>query len=167
MKSVAKKILVTTDGSDCSFAALEPALAMAVPGESQLVFLSVIPLAVTCVSPYGGMVVPTNIAEIAVNNRKVMKEKIQDRIKDRLGEVPFEVTVVEAENAVAEILRQIERLDIDLVVIATHGHTGLKHVLFGSTAEKVVRKSPVPVLTVRALPVPDEGVEWEEEVKVI
>ena len=37
----------------------------------------------------------------------------------------------------------------DLIVIATHGHTGIKHLLLGSTAEKVVRKSPCPVLTVR------------------
>ncbi|MEE9431540.1 MAG: universal stress protein, partial [Melioribacteraceae bacterium] len=39
--------------------------------------------------------------------------------------------------------------DIDLIIIATHGHTGMEHLLFGSTAEKVVRKAPCPVLTLR------------------
>jgi len=38
---------------------------------------------------------------------------------------------------------------VDLIVIATHGYTGLKHVLLGSTAERVVRHAPCPVLTVR------------------
>jgi nucleotide-binding universal stress UspA family protein len=39
--------------------------------------------------------------------------------------------------------------DVDLILLGTHGRTGLDHVLFGSTAEKVVRKSPIPVMTVR------------------
>jgi nucleotide-binding universal stress UspA family protein len=39
---------------------------------------------------------------------------------------------------------------MDLIIIATHGHTGIEHALFGSTAEKVVRKAPCPVLVVRS-----------------
>jgi nucleotide-binding universal stress UspA family protein len=48
--------------------------------------------------------------------------------------------------------------EADLVVIGTHGRTGLKHVLLGSVAERVVRLSPVPVLTVRNPP-PAAGTE--------
>ncbi len=48
-----------------------------------------------------------------------------------------------------EICAAAERVDADLIVIGTHGHTGLSHVLLGSVAEKVVRKAPCPVLTVR------------------
>jgi nucleotide-binding universal stress UspA family protein len=48
-----------------------------------------------------------------------------------------------------EIIRYARNQEIDLVVIATHGRTGLKHVLFGSVAEKVVRKAPCPVLVVK------------------
>ena len=48
-----------------------------------------------------------------------------------------------------EIIRYARDQQIDLVVIATHGRTGLKHVLFGSVAEKVVRKAPCPVLVVK------------------
>jgi nucleotide-binding universal stress UspA family protein len=40
--------------------------------------------------------------------------------------------------------------NISLIIIATHGHTGMEHILFGSTAEKVVRKAPCPVLVVRS-----------------
>jgi universal stress protein A len=52
-------------------------------------------------------------------------------------------------NPVDEITRAIADLGIDLVVMGTHGRTGLKHMLAGSVAERIVRASPVPVLTVR------------------
>ena len=48
-----------------------------------------------------------------------------------------------------EITTAARELKVDLLVIATHGYTGLKHVLLGSTAERVVRHAPCPVLTVR------------------
>ena len=51
-----------------------------------------------------------------------------------------------------EIIRYAKEHDIDLIVLGTHGRSGLAHVLLGSVAEKVVRKAPCPVLTVR----PDE-----------
>ena len=49
-----------------------------------------------------------------------------------------------------EIIKQAQHANADLIVLGTQGRTGLDHVLFGSTAEKVVRKSPIPVLTVSA-----------------
>ena len=48
-----------------------------------------------------------------------------------------------------EIIRYARENEIDLIVISTHGRTGLKHALFGSVAEKVVRKAPCPVLVVK------------------
>ncbi len=48
-----------------------------------------------------------------------------------------------------EILDYVAKQEIDLVVMATHGRTGLAHALLGSVAEKVVRKSPCPVLTIK------------------
>lgn len=48
-----------------------------------------------------------------------------------------------------EIIDYATKHDIDLIVMATHGRTGLAHVLLGSVAEKVVRKAPCPVLTVK------------------
>jgi nucleotide-binding universal stress UspA family protein len=53
-----------------------------------------------------------------------------------------------------EICSAAQELKMDLVVIATHGYTGLKHVVLGSTAERVVRHAPCPVLVVRE---PEEG----------
>ena len=48
-----------------------------------------------------------------------------------------------------EIVRAAREYEIDLIVVGTHGRTGLKHVLLGSVAENVVRQAPCPVLTVR------------------
>lgn len=48
-----------------------------------------------------------------------------------------------------EIVRFARDKDIDLIVMGTHGHTGLAHLFLGSVAEKVVRRAPCPVLTVR------------------
>ena len=49
----------------------------------------------------------------------------------------------------AEIIHTANEWDIDLIIIATHGYEGLKHVFLGSTAERVVRHAPCPVLVVR------------------
>lgn len=62
--------------------------------------------------------------------------------------------------ASAQILDAVERVKADLVVMGTHGRTGLRHVLLGSVAEKVVRHCKVPVLTVR---VSDDAVELATE----
>jgi nucleotide-binding universal stress UspA family protein len=48
-----------------------------------------------------------------------------------------------------EIAKEAKAWEADLIVIATHGYTGLKHVLLGSTTERVVRHAPCPVLVVR------------------
>ena len=56
---------------------------------------------------------------------------------------------VRAGNTFLEILQAAQELGSDLIVMGTHGRTGLAHVLIGSVAEKVVRKNTVPVLTVR------------------
>jgi nucleotide-binding universal stress UspA family protein len=53
-------------------------------------------------------------------------------------------------TAFDEIVRAAGSLRADLIIIATHGYTGLKHVLMGSTAERVVRHAPCPVLVVRS-----------------
>lgn len=59
------------------------------------------------------------------------------------------VRVVRSGSPFVEIIRYAREQDIDLIVIGTHGRTGLKHVLMGSVAERVVRKASCPVLTVR------------------
>ncbi len=61
-----------------------------------------------------------------------------------------------------EILRCVEEERIDLVVMATHGRTGVRHMLMGSVAETVVRRSPVPVLTVKPPAMRDSVIRSED-----
>src|SRR5207237_129457 len=61
----------------------------------------------------------------------------------------LERTVVSEGRAFHEIARAAENLKVDLIIISTHGYTGLKHAWLGSTTEQVVRHVPCPVLVVR------------------
>jgi nucleotide-binding universal stress UspA family protein len=73
-----------------------------------------------------------------------------DRLASKYSDEHLKIsTLVHTGRPFVEILRAAKEFGIDLIVIATHGHTGVEHMLFGSTAEKVVRKAPCPVLVVR------------------
>ncbi|HON78815.1 MAG TPA: universal stress protein [Spirochaetota bacterium] len=86
------------------------------------------------------------------------REKLRKLIDEDIGdEVPVE-SVIRMGRPFMEINRAAEEYDIDLIIIATHGHTGVQHLLFGSTAEKVVRKAPCPVLSLRE---PVKGFRFE------
>ncbi|MFZ2446589.1 MAG: universal stress protein [Syntrophobacteraceae bacterium] len=89
---------------------------------------------------------PGFIEEVTEAARKSIKEKYTDRIPEG---VSSEVSLLSGYSS-TEILRTVEEKGIDLIVMGSHGLTGLAHVLFGSTADRVVRKAPCSVLTVRA-----------------
>ena len=65
------------------------------------------------------------------------------------GKVPYEF-VIRTGEVVSEILAAIQTFEADLIVIPTHGRRGLKSLMLGSVAERIVRESPVPVVTLRA-----------------
>jgi nucleotide-binding universal stress UspA family protein len=82
-------------------------------------------------------------------------KKSMDRVCDeQLQSCPnFQRNMVSGDPA-TEILKVIDSERIDLVIMGTHGRKGLEHVIFGSVAENVVKKSPVPVLTINPYRVP-------------
>jgi universal stress protein A len=87
------------------------------------------------------------VTDIELSERA--KEELNTLAKEEIGlEIPVE-TIIRTGKPFVEINETARELDIDLIIIATHGHTGMEHLLFGSTAEKVVRKAPCPVLTLR------------------
>ncbi len=82
--------------------------------------------------------------------RKAAKAKLDEVLREM--KVParlLDKTLVRFGSPFAEVTSAARTLKADLIVLTTHGYTGLKHVLMGSTAERVVRHAPCPVLTVR------------------
>jgi nucleotide-binding universal stress UspA family protein len=74
-----------------------------------------------------------------------------DEVVGRLSAGGVEATgVVLQEPAALAVVDQAEKLSADLIVMGTRGNTGLKHVVLGSVAERVVRTAPCSVLTVKA-----------------
>jgi nucleotide-binding universal stress UspA family protein len=79
-------------------------------------------------------------------------ERAERAVDDAVSALPDDIAVerhIESGVPHAEILDYADAADIDLIVMGTHGRTGLDHYLIGSIAERIVRQSPVPVLTVR------------------
>jgi len=85
----------------------------------------------------------------AVWAEKVSREKLQEMAYAHLGEVPYEIVTRLSGDPATGILEAEKELGADLVVMATHGRTGIAHLLLGSVAEKVVRESRCPIFTTR------------------
>ena len=128
-----RKILVTTDLSEYSLAAMEYASSFGLLYSSTLYFLHVVD------SKEGHHFRTEEEAHRALN------EFIEKNISSDIKLVP----VVRFGHPADEIRKFAEREGVDLVVIATHGRTGLRHIVMGSVAEKTVRYSIIPVLSVK------------------
>ncbi len=142
-----RRILVPTDFSKHSENALKYAVAFAEKFGAELHLLHVVqdlavflPDAVTATPP---MVPPVD--QITQAAREGLDRIIRANGLERFSAKPE----VREGTPFAEVVRFAREMEIDLIVMATHGHTGLAHMLLGSTTEKVVRKAPCPVLTVR------------------
>ena len=91
---------------------------------------------------------PNFVEEVTEAAREAIQNRYVDAIKEKQ---PYEVDLLSGYSS-TEILRLAKENDFDLIVMGSHGLTGLAHVLFGSTADRVVRKAPCSVLTVRSSP---------------
>jgi nucleotide-binding universal stress UspA family protein len=142
-----KKILVPTDFSDYSNNALKYGCALSEKFDSELHLLHVLQDLVAMV-PEPGLAFPppgNYMQELQASAEKALSQLPEagwkhgpSIIRETRNGPPF-----------VEIVRYAREHDIDLIVIGTHGRGGLVHMLLGSVAEKVVRKSPCPVLSVR------------------
>lgn len=145
MKTI-KTILFATDFSESSDEAFDYALLFSRSFGARLVLLHVISEPVDMRGFYVPHISFDSLEdEIISSAKKMLNEFCTSRMKETdcykfevVSGVPFEKIITHAELEQA-----------DLIVVGTHGRGGLDHILFGSNAEKIVRKSPVPVLTVR------------------
>ena len=138
------RILVPIDFSDCSRKALRYALPLAKQHGASLTLLYVVPPAYG-----GGEYVGFNFAEMEAKMITTgEKDLMQLAFEEPCDEVPAG-TLVRVGQPADEIVGLAWSLPADLIVISTHGRTGLKHVLLGSVAEHVVQRAPCPVFVVR------------------
>ena len=142
-----KTVLVPTDFSDASESALNYGKAMAEAFGASLHVLHVME----------DLLAHAWAAEVYVASMPNLRDEIERESRQRLGTMltPEDVKRLRAEialvagNPFIEIIRYAKANNIDLIVMGTHGRGPIAHMLLGSVAEKVVRKSPCPVLTVR------------------
>jgi len=140
-----KKILVSIDFSPPSKNAFKYALRFAEEFGGELTLLYILePQAMTGFMgiPEASAFVESDIVAAGKNLRSLIGSVRNSRIKRPRWKVRGGL-------ASHEIVEAAKEMDVDLIIIATHGYTGWKHFCIGSTAERVVRAAPCPVLVVR------------------
>ena len=143
-----RKILFPTDFSETSLYALSYAREMGATFDAQLHCIHVVDEAFQSWTARGPESVPVGVA---AEDLMSMAEAHMQRFADEhlVGLKYAAATKVVVGRPFREIIAYARDNTIDLIVLATHGRGGLSWVLMGSTAEKVVRKAPCPVLTIR------------------
>jgi universal stress protein A len=143
-----KKILVPTDFSKFSDSALKQAVEMAKQSKAKIYLLHVIPIVQQCAVDYClDNATVEDIEQKSVQSSQDMMQKQIHRVV-KSSDVDL-VSDVQKGTPYREILKEQEDKKIDLIVIATHGRTGLIDHLLGSVAEKVARHAKCPVFLVR------------------
>ena len=141
------KILFPTDFSDHSKHAFSYALSFAKEYGAKLVMLHVVEDVQYLANAYMFDVpMMPSFSDMEQSRSKEMDEFLEREVSD--SSVQIDKSIRHGRPFV-EIIQAAREEEADLIVIATHGRGGLEHVLFGSTAEKVVRKAPCPVLSIR------------------
>ena len=142
-----KKVLFCTDFSENSDYAFEFAYGIAKRDEGHLYILHVIPF-----NPNQDRVMGYVSEDMFRNIQKGLEQELDDNYKERYvkkieNAVEFEV-VTKSGREDEEILKFAKDKKVDIIVVGTHGKTGIEHVFFGSVAEKVLRRSPFPVFVI-------------------
>jgi nucleotide-binding universal stress UspA family protein len=140
------RILVPIDFSEHSKTALRYAVRFARAMNASIDLLYVIePMIYPADFSFGQVGYPNVEEELYVRGTNELKKLMAKEVG---GSVPAKA-IVRTGKAFYEITQYAEEQRVDLIIICTHGHTGMEHILFGSTAEKVVRKAPCTVLVYR------------------
>lgn len=149
-----KKILVPVDFSDYSMHAIEVASYIAKVQDCKVRLLHIVEDSYT---PYYNMVgfdlvehstLFTYQKDLQANIKKQLSE-LAEKITKKNIEVEFEVVLEKAKNA---IVKDAEAQAAELIVMGSHGHSDIEEIFIGGTSEKVIRTSPIPVMTVHEVP---------------
>jgi universal stress protein A len=140
-----QRILCPTDFSEPSNEALELAIEMARRFDAELVLFHAHEMPAYVFPDSVMPAAPTVLQQLEAAADAELR-----RASARVREAGVPVRIASAMGAQdLEICRYAEEMHADLIIMGTHGRTGIRHALLGSIAEKVVRRAPCPVLTVR------------------
>lgn len=143
-----KRILVPVDFSDTSLQALDYAIEFGKPFKAEFIVVFVVePVYYATPADLYGPVAGLNV--LIDEQRRIGREQLTRLAADLKKRRIVARTILQTGTAYQIIVDTAKRLKADLIVMATHGRSGLSHVLLGSVAERVVRSAACPVLTVR------------------
>lgn len=142
------RILLPTDFSKYSSEATKYACALAEKFDAELHLLHVLETHLSSTPEFAaGLALPTTVKENRAACEKAMLAVLDAAwAQSRRSKI---VRAITEGTPFVEIVRYAKDQSIDLIVLGTHGRSGLAYVLMGSVAERVVRKAPCPVLTIR------------------
>ena len=141
------RILLPTDGSDVAFAAAERAVALAkLTGATLHVVLVLEPYPYAALGEANSLGVQEYLAD---SQRQAAQAFARIKALAQLPRVSVSTETVEGSSPAEKIVEVARRSGADLIVMGSHGRTGIARVLLGSVAGKVLMLSPVPVMIVR------------------
>lgn len=143
-----RRILVPTDFSPCARAAWEYAQGLAEQFGSALHLVHVLTPPPFVSDPLGARRLTLQVADLLKESAREV-ERALDRVPARSSVKGRVVRATVTGTPMEAILKYVRKQRIDLVVMGTHGRGPMKRILLGSVAERVVRHSPVPVVTLR------------------
>ena len=143
-----RRILLPTDFSGCANYALAYAAAIARATKATIVCVHVVEPIVPAVG-YSGLAEPMPMADISEQLEDSAERELPQLTEcEEFSGLDVEEVIVRG-DAAAEIVRVASERKVDLIVVSSHGRTGLGRIIFGSTAEAVVRHAGCPVLVVK------------------
>jgi nucleotide-binding universal stress UspA family protein len=148
---VIMRILVASDGSQHSEAAIDALLGQPWPAGSTVTVISVLHPPFPMVDPVIGTPLPTYDADKLTGSALQKAQEVAAGVVTRLGAAGFAATsMVRVGDARIEILRAAEEMNADLIMVGSHGRTGIARWLLGSVAEHVVRHATCSVQVARS-----------------
>lgn len=143
-----KRILVPTDFSECAYQATKVAAEIATQTEATLYLIHIIDIPISDTNSNIGMV-NADIPE-AIFVMKRTKQQFESLLKDPIFEkVPHVIESVDFSGTYDGVLEKSKELEIDLIVMGSHGSKGIKEFLIGSNTERVINLATCPVLAVK------------------
>jgi len=139
-----KKILAPTDLSDLSKLGLRYALEVARDASAEVIVYHAIDFSDEWAEKRSEVVAHTDVLQ---HSRKKLQEFLSDNFADCINLVEVR-PMVEIGSPIQNIVEKAQEEGADMIILSTHGRTGLDHIILGSVTEKVVARAPCPVLVV-------------------